>query len=870
MTPSSPKPPAFLAWIVAFAAVSGLLLLFLLLPTGDFAAAIILFGVAVMLYAAVRAGANPVRVLRWWFKPRAIAADRPLAWGDRLPRWLALLEIAFLCALAVYFTHEYLTTDDSMKLGGYEGEWLTSSAYTAAQTWQLYGYLPLWQPYLESGEPLPHNPFAFIFNPFSFVPSLLWGAVQGVKVSVTLAAVIATLGGWFLGRVLGFGTVGRLLLGTLLLGKGNMHAMIGTGYFQLGVAQAYFPWVIAGTLATLRLPDKRWPPALLALSFTLMFFAGNLWYMLPTLFTLALLTLTHVLRLQAPRVDWGTLLRMALAGALTVGLSAVTLLPLWADRHEIGGHPDDLTAGAEMAIPLLTAANLPFNPAPQIRWQDTVNNGRIPIFANQFFFSYVAPLWFLTALALVPPLWPWLHRPGARQSWRIWLVALPVWALSTAWGAGATPLFVWLYNTLPGLGQWRFVGRAFAVASFWIAVLLAWRCDSLLRALVPHRPQFRREHPLPAPETRREAATGFRTRLEGWRFYPAVRYTLRLLLYGVIGGALGWLLYALLLAGVPTLGAWSFVGRLIFLLSSLFGLLAGYHRLRPPVLRLLSAHPRYLLALALLLAAANAAYDVVRQWEIFSRPAPVYDEQINDVLCLRWLRLNYPDEPLAVWRMGYDVVYEFMEQRVRLSNIAADYFPIAEAATVGDLNIVEQEGWRAEFAMPVNQNERDFLRDQGYYPVPGMPTRELQSCLWQNPNALPYAYMMPLHRARTLAQPPDSTFVRPIREVAQYPGVVIVAAPPTEGLYQVVAVRERMLDGWTVQVDGQEAQIESFGGQVAVVLPPGDAPHTLVFTYRPPLLLLGGALSLATSVFCAGFLLWRGKKRPPSEPPAAL
>ena len=36
-----------------------------------------------------------------------------------------------------------------------------------------------------------------------------------------------------------------------------------------------------------------------------------------------------------------------------------------------------------------------------------------------------------------------------------------------------------LYAHVPGLGQWRFVGRALALSSFWFAVLIALRVDAL-------------------------------------------------------------------------------------------------------------------------------------------------------------------------------------------------------------------------------------------------------------------------------------------------------------------------------------------------------------------------------------------------------
>ena len=61
--------------------------------------------------------------------------------------------------------------------------------------------------------------------------------------------------------------------------------------------------------------------------------------------------------------------------------------------------------------------------------------------------------------------------------------------------------------------------------------------------------------------------------------------------------------------------------------------------------------------------------------------------------------------------------------------------------------------------------------------------------------------------------------------------------------------------GWRVSIDGQPARLEIVGGQVAVVLPTDESQHEIVFEYRPPLLILGGAITLATCLFCVLYLL---------------
>ncbi len=386
----------------------------------------------------------------------------------RIRAWWVALELAVLVASSLLATHEFANLNESRRLYGGEEEWLTSSAQFAALSLRRYHYLPLWQPYLESGEPLIGSPFSFVLNPFSTVPSLLLGGVNGIKIAVIVTAILAALGGWVLGRVLGLGSLGRVTLGLLMLGKGNMVGMIGSGYFQLGVTQAYFPWIVAGMLAVLRYKRRRWPPVLLALSFTLMFFGGNIWYTLPMLICMIALTVAYTLHPRARRIDWAALRRVTFAAALTIGLSAALLLPLWFNRGRIGDHPDDQTGGF---------------PADPVKVVEQFYNGSKDLYLRggapgqpEFFYSYISPAWFLLLIFVAVP----FGRPFRYRSMsRLWGVALIVGGVCLLWGMGGHDIMRWVYQHVPGLGQWRFVGRALAVTSFWLGVLIALRVDAL-------------------------------------------------------------------------------------------------------------------------------------------------------------------------------------------------------------------------------------------------------------------------------------------------------------------------------------------------------------------------------------------------------
>ncbi len=719
---------------------------------------------------------------RVWGQDRAASHTPPLAETLRrpLPPLQFAAEILLIALVAAAVTQPYLRPGDTEQLPGGEAEWLTSSAHFAALTLRERGYIPLWQPYLEAGEPLIDNPFSFVLNPVSAGPSLLLGGVRGIKISVALTAMLAGWGGWALGRVLGFGSVGRLLLALLMTGKGNMLAMIGTGYFQLGTSQAYLPWIAAGTIALLRLPGRRWPVVLTAVMFTLLFWAGNIWYTLPALMSMGLLALTHVIRRKAGRfsVDRIALRRLLLAAVFTLGLSAVTLLPVWAHRDRIGGHPDERGAGT--AVPLAWVLTQFVNDdAAQYMSGDA--HGQI-----QFYHSFVIPFWYLLIfILLLPPILPYLYRPGLPEAWRVWLAGLILIPVFVVWGAGGNPAVAWLYDHVPLLGQWRFVGRALAGASFWIAVLVAMRIDGLWRAL--WRPDWL--------HSRRRSLPGRVTR----------------------------------------------IGQ-----AALAALVIGL--------------------------SAQAARQVNAQWHIFAGVAGI---NVQDAICLDWLRQERPTGELAVYRKDYDAVTPFLTHHIRLWEISADYFPQPLESTIGQLDLTRS---LPEYGIAWERGARAWLQENGYVEVMESPApADRYHCLYRREAALPYAYALPV---TLLNQAPgdqlNPAIVTPIADFERAPDTIRLLVPAWRVDPIVVTIQERAYPGWAVTVDGAPAQLESAGGQVGVVLPPGDALHLVEFAYRPPLLYAGGVLTLLTAGACGLYLLhgervirrWQPRRRaaiPPEQ-----
>lgn len=754
--------PPLARWLI-FSSVTGILLILLVSQQLSF-----IWVVALSLLVAGVAEAPKLgeRLRRFFAALRHMRQHTPYpdnpAHSERISPALWAAEIGFIVLVALSVTEHFRVFDTGLQLAGGEAEWLTSSAYFASNSLRQYGYIPLWQPYFEWGEPLIDNPFAFVLNPISTLPSLLYGGVQGIKYSVVLYTVLAGTGGWFLARVLGLGTVGRVLLGLLLIGKGNMVAMIGTGYFQLGVTQAYFGWIIGSAVLLLR-AERRWAVALLAIMFTLMFWAGNIWYMLPMLVSVALLTLAHLVDFGGRVFNGPALRRMLLALALTVGLSAITLLPIFTHRHMIGGHPDEPEAGQ---VVLLEFAIRQYFDGDLTPYEQRQTPGGI-----QFYYSYVLPVWFAGLLFVaIPPIFPFTYRPGIAQARRVWLVGVVMILFCTSWGTGGNSVLVWLYDHVPLLGQWRFVGRALAVSAFWIAVLAAMRVDGLWRALVGTQP--------------------------AWDFW---RLTLR-----------------------------------------------------------------YPLAVLLALASLLAGSQVNARWREIT---PLIPLNSYDPVCIDWLRQKYPDEELTVYRFGYSVITTFIDNRVREFDIEADYFPIAVPSTISNVNLV---GYNSlpRFALAWLDDTRLFLLSEGYRALPDSPLFVDHHCVWEKDDALPYAYSLPLPRLLQQWESVPVEYVTPLTGFDRKPDEIMVWAQADPRFPVIVTLQELAYPGWRVELDGEAAKLEVVGGQIGIRLPLSEAIHEIRFSFRPPLVYHGGAMTLGTGLFCALYLLraerlvkrrfWRG------------
>jgi hypothetical protein len=690
-------------------------------------------------------------------------------WREKsVPVFVFLLEFAILIVVTLAATGSYLDNNSQTQLPGREAEWLTSTSLVATEAYQEYGYIPTWNPYYEWGEPLVSNPFASILNPISMFPVWFFGHVQGVKISIVLYTLLAGFGGWYLGYALGFSSVGRVMLGILMIGKGPMHANIMAGYYQLGVSQAYMPWVFGAAIHTLR-SKRTFPVVLTALSVTLMFYAGNIWHVLPTIFALLLLTFSHLNFPKTGEDNWNKqgIMRLVFAGVLSIGLSAATLFPIWAYQGSIGGHKGEIDAGWVMPREDAFAGYFDSSPERVEALEIFVPAGEETVSGDlHFYYSYVIPLWFVVLIfIIIPPIYPLSHIPSIAQSWRIWGLGLFMFFFATFWAMGGTVFFKGLYEYVPFIAQWRFVGRAFATSSFWLAVIIAMRVDALWRSLHPYIAK--------APQQ--------------WRY--------------------------------------------------------GFF---------------YTLAIFIFLFANIAAFDSVRFWRgerNVLHTVPITSPEAN---CLAWLRRTNPNDEFNVWFQGYATVRPFIENKIRLVNIEADFVPIELTPTIGAPNLGLVGIDAAYVLSPQGAYRTYYVEESGYQPVENAPLINNSPCIFYNSDYdAPYAAWITVSALEQLWDDRLAVFeqMRPVIDYKRLYDRIYLTAQASSSQERVVTIQERAFPGWRVYIDGQAADLEVIGGWVGVRLPADNEQYQVYFVYAPIWLGIGIWVTLFTALVAALYLI---------------
>ena len=383
------------------------------------------------------------------------AAPRPSRRRFRL-FWL---EWAVLIAVITLYSHAALLDFDPHQLAQTAEQNESATLPILAEIGlRRYGELPLWNPYMLTGFPLAGDPVSHFWNPVATVPVLLWGGVNGMKVSLYLSLLVAGFGQWFLAHVFGLRGLIRLWAGLLFALSGGLALLLWLGWYELLVGVAWFPWCFG--LLWLALRRRDWLSLILtALAIAMVVTAGGGYY--PLYLGVCLVVLTGAGLWRAGRGRRRAVLGRALAVAgLALALSAVYLVPL-ADglRYTARDAPPDPLQATSQTLPYALFNYVVADPT----WfrADVLNKG----IGWGWFYIGALPL---LALAFAP----WVF---ARHGWRRGdvLTLLALLLVLLLWQASRYPPVSTLYTWLPFLTTFRFPNRLLIVAAIPLVTLAA-------------------------------------------------------------------------------------------------------------------------------------------------------------------------------------------------------------------------------------------------------------------------------------------------------------------------------------------------------------------------------------------------------------
>ncbi len=651
------------------------------------------------------------------------------------------LELGVILLVAWVATQTLHNFSNQVQLAGTDMIELTRSADFAGQFLRMTGRIPLWDPFIGTGEPMLEAVSTFVLNPFMSLPIMLLGVQPGAVIVLVLHAVLLGWGGWVWARVMGLGSAGRLLMGALLVGSGSVTGPLAHGTFVLAVSQVYMPYLYAGLIAMLYLTGQRWGLLLFVTATAVMIFSGTFWYVLPTTIGCGLIALFALIRLDGGRlrVDGVRLRALLLAGGLVIGVGAARLLTI--DRSVLS-HPLQ-SYDWELSYPQVFFNFLdPGYTADKSQWF--------------VLYHFVVPAYLAVSVAVLTLLTGRGYKhpiTGGRR----FAAASAIFVLLIAFiSMGTIPAVNAIYAALPFLDDWRNPGRMAAAASPFIVLGVSWGFDRL-------------------------AVMAWRWRQRPGRKPDGAAALVALAVIGVLA--------------VPQVGSnWD---QSIGLIQT-----AGYF--------------------------------------------PTNFE------AARTLRQLYPSQFLTI-HTGWIENYSLNQSLIRHQYGDDEVFTIGLPATIGEYQLQTVEPFA--FGDLPDTGNGIWLQENGYVEMPNVPVEPgIGAVLDYNPEALAYAYLVPESTLLGLggAQLYGSQ-TRPATYFDRIDQIEVEVDQVTPG--DVLVVQETAYPGWTVTVDGVDEPVESVNHYLAVRLPTDAQAATVVFSYRPVRLYVGGLITVISSLLLIGWAL---------------
>jgi hypothetical protein len=250
----------------------------------------------------------------------------------------------------------------------------------------------------------------------------------------------------------------------------------------------------------------------------------------------------------------------------------------------------------------------------------------------------------------------------------------------------------------------------------------------------------------------------------------------------------------------------------------------------------------------LIVWSALAVADVTRNWRRMVSFVPAGTVGYAEPLGLRYLRDRFPHQFLNVINREWLVHFGFNHTMTRFAYGDAHVFTVGMPSTIGGYI-----DFKPEFAVSTVGFE-PMARYRGYLPFADVeaPTG-IGPAAWYHPYTYPYAFVT---KEINLFDPRQAMAVSYWHQIDQ-----IILTARNFAADSVLVAQETAYPGWVATINGQPARLESIGGRLGVRLPnelatgSAEIPVTVIFSYRPPKVYLGGFVTVLAALLTMGYLL---------------
>jgi hypothetical protein len=169
---------------------------------------------------------------------------------------LPALELVILAVWALFVGREYLNFDPRAIPAGSE----FNAAIQAHHLWtrfQACGWCALWDGSERGGFPAFVDPLGSALHPLVIVTTLLFGVINGAKISLIVSLWIAGVAQWWLARVLKFGSLPRLWGALMVMVGGQLAGRMELGIFSVVLSTAMVSLTFAPAIRLAQAPSRR-------------------------------------------------------------------------------------------------------------------------------------------------------------------------------------------------------------------------------------------------------------------------------------------------------------------------------------------------------------------------------------------------------------------------------------------------------------------------------------------------------------------------------------------------------------------------------------------------------------------------------------